>query len=153
MSTNQSSQLWLRIFWLIQNPWRFERSCNNEKCFKLDFIHPQNFPDFPSLSSYFFPPEKTNSGFILIWKTVARGIHLSASYLTAPGPTCRGFSSMCRPCREQMRASDQGIHWRGRQPAVLAAVSFTPVLLRVHHPKRREALRPRLVGTPLSPFR
>jgi hypothetical protein len=64
----------------------------------------------------------------------------------------------CRPVLFQQRhpilpASDQGIHWRGCQPAVLAAVSFTPVLLRVDHPQRHEALQQRLVGTLMSPFR
>jgi hypothetical protein len=71
----------------------------------LDLIHPQIFSDFSSLPSYFFPPEKMNSRFILIWKTAFRRIQLSASYLTAPGPTRRGFSSTCQPCREQTPAA------------------------------------------------
>jgi hypothetical protein len=68
----------------------------------LDFIHPQNFPRFPAI---FSPTRENESRFILIWKTAARGTHLSASYLTVPGPTHRGFSSTCQPCREQTPAA------------------------------------------------
>jgi hypothetical protein len=38
MSTFQSNQVWLRIFWLFQNPLRFGRNCNNEMCSKLNFL-------------------------------------------------------------------------------------------------------------------
>jgi hypothetical protein len=60
MSTIQWNQLWLGIFWIIQNTWIFGRSANNEKCFKLDFLPPQIFLDFYSPSTYFYWAKNRN---------------------------------------------------------------------------------------------
>jgi hypothetical protein len=50
----RSNQLWLRIFEIIQNPWRFGRSVNYEKCSKFDFLPPLSFMEFFSTFSYLF---------------------------------------------------------------------------------------------------
>jgi hypothetical protein len=47
----RSNQLWLGIFEIIQNPWRFERSVNYKKCSKFDFLPPRIFREFFSTSS------------------------------------------------------------------------------------------------------
>jgi hypothetical protein len=52
LSTNLVKQA-LEIFAIIQNPWRFGRSVNYEKCSKLDLLLSWIFPDFPKLSIYF----------------------------------------------------------------------------------------------------
>jgi hypothetical protein len=60
MSTIQLNQLWLGIFWIIQNTWIFGRSSNNKKCSKLDFLPSQIFLDFYSPSTYFYWAKNRN---------------------------------------------------------------------------------------------
>jgi hypothetical protein len=52
------------IFTIIQNSWIFGRSVNNEKCSKLDFLPPRNFPDFSSLCRYFYCTEIYFQGYL-----------------------------------------------------------------------------------------
>jgi hypothetical protein len=49
-----SNQLWLGIFEIIQNSWRFGRSVNYEKCSKFDFVPPGIFLECFSIPSYLF---------------------------------------------------------------------------------------------------
>jgi hypothetical protein len=80
MSTNQSNQFWLRIFWLFQNPWRFWRIYNNENCSNFDFQQPQIFLDFSSLYIYFCGTEIHFQEFLKMEESVDMwGLHACLS--------------------------------------------------------------------------
>jgi hypothetical protein len=139
----------------------------------LDFLHAQNFLDFSHFPAIF--PMQKNKFRVYFNLENSRpqdppvGLLPHRAWAHTSGlffhvPAMLGADASCRSppyhravlFRQRhpfLPASDQGIHRRGRQPAVLATVSFTPVHLCVHHPQRRQALRQCLVGTPLSPFR
>jgi hypothetical protein len=68
ISTIQSTQLRLGIFWVIQNLWRFGRSCNNEKCSKLELLPPRIFSDFYSFYRYFSHAKIWFQDLFEIWK-------------------------------------------------------------------------------------
>jgi hypothetical protein len=92
MSTNQSNQFWLRIFWIFQNPCRFGRSWNNEKCSKLDSLPPRIFLGFYSIPSY-FPILRFEFGLYLNLEIPLSGVHLSATSSPCARAHLLGISS------------------------------------------------------------
>jgi hypothetical protein len=53
VSILQSTQIWLSIFGIIQNPWRFGRGVNNESYSKSSIVSIEIFPSFHKLPTYF----------------------------------------------------------------------------------------------------
>jgi hypothetical protein len=112
MGTIQSNQLWLKILRIIQNPWRFGRSCNNEKCSKLDFLPPRIFPNLLSI--------------FLTWK-IDFWVYLKSKNYWCVGPTGQ---PKCRhaPCSHWLvwKASD---HCAGiKRPAFWRSCGLMPCL-------------------------
>jgi hypothetical protein len=89
-----SNQLWLGIFEIIQNPWRFWRSVNYENCSKLDFLPTRIFPDLSSLPGYFFSSRVIDFRVIEIGKTADMW--------------CPPVSGIVAPCHAL-------VGWRGRR--------------------------------------
>jgi hypothetical protein len=86
VSTNQSNQLWLRIFGIIQNPWRIGRSVNNKSCSKLEFLTPWIFPDFSSLPGYFSRASDQFWSLLKFWNRWRVGPCGQWHYRPAPRP-------------------------------------------------------------------
>jgi hypothetical protein len=150
VSTIQSTQIWLIIFWTIQNPWINRRSVKNEKCLKLDFVPPWISPDISSLAIYFSWAEYGIWVYFWIGKSVASAAHLLVAVspdamhwlaglggivlqLFCPRIKIRGRQP-CRPCW----SSTVGV----RSPQASAALAVSPPS-RMGHMQARVAM---LVG-------
>jgi hypothetical protein len=116
--------------------WRFGRSCNNKKCFKLDFLPPRIFPKFSSLSIYISSVRKLISGLFIKSKNHSAvgptyGCHyhrVSCSHwLSWVAFSClRSASIIPRPFRQPDRKSHHDVVLLRCEPPRL-----TPLLLRV----------------------
>jgi hypothetical protein len=77
MSTNQSNQFWLGIFWSFQNLWRFGRSYNNESVPNLISYHYEFFWFFPHFISIFLARKSIFRNFWKWKKVLTCGAWLS----------------------------------------------------------------------------
>jgi hypothetical protein len=109
MSTNQSNQSWLGIFWLFQNIWRIRRSCNYKSYSKLHLLSRQIFWDFFATPSY-FSRRIQFWVFIFILEKIWQRAHLSVAVFPPPGPACR------RPLATWWHASLQPAPLTGLKP-------------------------------------
>jgi hypothetical protein len=85
------NSVWFGILWIIQNPWWFRRHCNTKKCYKLDFLPPQYFPDFYSFCRYFSCALNPFSGCKLNPLPLTCGAYLSATFSSCMGPLVGAF--------------------------------------------------------------
>jgi hypothetical protein len=125
MSTNQSNQPWLGIFWLFQNTWRIRRSTNYKSCSKLHFLYAQIFWEFFSPPSY-FSWRIQFWVFIFILEKIWQWAHLSVVVFPQPGPACR------RPLATWHHASLWPASLMGLKPRACQAVALPHLAAGLH---------------------